>query len=348
MDGSISLSADQRNVLLRIFRNGCFGDNDVVVSRRAQVILLLANGHGYRDIREFAFASFDFIAECVRRFRSGGIDALCEGRTQREEPAWLEDLLGWLLDKTPEDFGYIRSRWSCATLAEVLAWEKGVQVSAETVRRALHRVDFVWRRPRPVLGRTDPDHDRKMACIHELLETLPEDETAVFQDEVDVHLNPKIGSCWMPRGEQAEVVTPGDNVKRHLAGSIVWRTGTLLVSAPGTSRNAALFVAHLDDLRRRLRTYRVIHVICDNAKFHDCHAVRDYLAVWGHRIRLHYLPKYAPNMNPIERVWWRMHERVTRNHRCPDIDHLLDRVYGWIGEQDKFTGDAMAPYANAA
>ena len=62
---------------------------------------------------------------------------------------------------------------------------------------------------------------------------MPDDETVVFQDEVDVHLNPKIGSCWMVRGEQAEVVTPGNNEKRHLAGSLHWRTGRLLLSAPG-------------------------------------------------------------------------------------------------------------------
>jgi hypothetical protein len=61
---------------------------------------------------------------------------------------------------------------------------------------------------------------------------LPDDETAVFEDEVDVHLNPKIGSMWMRRGQQAEVVTPGSNVKRYLAGSLHWRTGRLLTEPP--------------------------------------------------------------------------------------------------------------------
>jgi putative transposase len=344
MDGSISLSAEERKALLNLFRCG----TDVRASRRAHIILLLADGFAYRDIHAIAYASFDFIAEAVRRFRSGSVDALAEHPERPEEPAWIEDVLGWILEKTPEDFGYFRSRWSCATLAEVLAWEKKIHVSAETVRRALHRFNFVWRRPRPVLGRTDPEYDRKLQEIHDLLEALPTDETAVFEDEVDVNLNPKIGSCWMPRGEQAEVVTPGDNVKRHLAGSLVWRTGTLLVSAAGKRRNADLFLAHLDDLRRRLRTYRVIHVICDNASFHDCRKVTEYLAIWGDRIRLHYLPKYAPQTNPIERVWWRMHERITRNHRCTTIDGLLERIFGWIDEEHQLPAEALAPYALAA
>jgi len=232
--------------------------------------------------------------------------------------------------------GFFRSRWSCALLA-LLLWEReGVKLSPETVRRGLHRMEFVWRRPRPIVGPRDPEHEAKLRRIRQLMATLPDDETVVFQDEVDVHLNPKIGSCWMIRGEQAEVITPGNNEKRHLAGSLHWRTGRLLLSAPGTRRDANLFLAHLDDLRRQLRAYRVIHVVCDNARFHDCRAVRKYLDRWGHRIKLVFLPKYAPETNPIERVWWHLHETITRNHRCRSLEELLDQVYSWAEAQESF------------
>jgi len=107
----------------------------------------------------------------------------------------------------------------------------------------------------------------------------------------------------MKKGQQAEVVTPGNNQKCHVAGSLIWGTGTLLVSRPRWRRNTAQFLAHLDDLRFRLRGYRKIHVICDNAKFHDSQAVKAYLQKWSHRIEVHFLPKYAPQTNPIERVW---------------------------------------------
>jgi transposase len=240
------------------------------------------------------------------------------------------------LKSTPQDFGFFRSRWSCGLLA-LLLWEReGIRLSPETVRRGMHRREFVWRRPRPVVGPRDPEHARKLRQIQRFIGQLPSNETVVFQDEVDVHLNPKIGSMWMRRGQQAEVVTPGNNEKRHLAGSLHWRTGRLLLSAPGKQRNAALFLAHLDDLRRQLRSYRVIHVVCDNAKFHDCRAVRDYLAQHGHRLVLHFLPKYAPETNPIERVWWHLHETITRNHRWQSIDELLSQVTDWAQAQKTF------------
>jgi putative transposase len=53
-----------------------------------------------------------------------------------------------------------------------------------------------------------------------LLRALPAEETAVFQDEVDLNLNLKIGAMWRPRGKQATVETPGNNQKRYLAGSL--------------------------------------------------------------------------------------------------------------------------------
>ena len=154
---------------------------------------------------------------------------------------------------TPQDFGYFRTRWSCEILSELLLEQESVVCSSETVRRWMQHFGFVWRRPGPIVGPTDPFYDEKMRKIRKLLRGLPANEIAVFQDEVDINLNPKIGSQWMPRGLQAEVETPGNNRKLYLSGSLAWTTGTLLVSEPQTRRNSDSFLDHLDDLRRRLR-----------------------------------------------------------------------------------------------
>jgi len=345
MDGSIFLSAKERKVLLQAYRNGTHPR----ISRRAHVILLRCEGWTWQQIQAALFCSSDLIADSLRKFRTGRISAILEERQSSAPiPAWLEKVRQWITSHTPRDFGFFRSRWSCELLAHLLAWERGIRLSAETVRRGLKRLGFAWRRPRPVVGPTDPEHSRKLREIQALLADLPPDEVAVFQDEVDVHLNPKIGSMWMRRGEQAEVVTPGNNRKCHLAGSLVWQTGTLLVSPPEWRRNTALFVTHLEDLRRRLRGWKRIHVICDNAAFHKSRAVQEYLHSHGNRIELHYLPAYAPQTNPIERVWWHLHETITRNHRCRTLEELLDQAYEWFKEHNNFLIDMRRSFAKAA
>ena len=335
MDGSIQLKSKERKTLLEHYRKA----SDPAVRLRAHILLLLADGYPWSQITAMLFTSPRTISRWKQRFERDGVQAVCRVRRGRAAVLgvwWVAVVIRWVLKKTPRDFGLLRSRWSCATMVLLLWEEHRLEVSAETIRRVLAREQIVWRHPRPVLGPKGPEDEQKLRKLRHLLSHLPDGETAVFEDEVDVNLNPKIGSMWMRRGEQAQVVTPGNNVKRYLAGSLDWRSGKLLVSSPGTQRNAKLFVAHLDDLRRRLRCYRHIHVICDNAKFHDCRLVQEFLARWSHRISLHFFPTYAPQTNPIERVWWHLHEEITRNHRCQTIDQLIELVFDWFGYKRHF------------
>jgi len=344
MDGSIELSTNERKMLLQAYRSG----TDSRVARRAHIVLLRADGLTWEHIRRVLYCSNDLIADTLHAWASGGVAAVLEPASAATRvPAWLLKVLRWVSQHTPQDFGFFRSRWSCDCLSALLG-ERGWRVSGESVRRGLHRLGYVWRRPRPIVGPTDPEFADKLQGIQDLLAALPGDEVAVFQDEVDIHLNPKIGAMWMRRGEQAVVPTPGNNRKCHLAGSLVWGTGTLLVSQPEARRNTELFLAHLDDLRRRLRSWKRIHVICDNAPFHKSRAVREYLARWGHRVELHYLPKYAPETNPIERVWWHLHETITRNHCCETLEDLVRQAYAWFRTKTTYFTEMRRTFAKAA
>jgi len=331
MDGTITLRSSERKTLLEQYRR----DPDPTVRLRAHIVLLLAAGFPWTTISAALFCSTRTIARWKQQFERDGVAGLRPNPRGRHAALGAE-LIGlivtWVTRYTPRDFGFLRSRWCCGVVVLLLVETTQVKVRPETVRRWLHRENLVWRRPRPVLGPTDPQRAVKLRKLRKLLAKLRPDEIAVFQDEVDINTNPKIGAMWMPRGEQAEVPTPGTNEKRYLAGSLNWRTGDLIVTEglPGEGRNAALFVRHLDDLRYHLRCYRKIHVICDNARFHDCRRVWAYLRDWGHRIQLHFLPAYAPEANPIERIWWHLHEEITRNHRCGNMDELLELVFAWL------------------
>jgi transposase len=334
------LSADAHKALLGHYRRAV----DPEVRLRAHILLLLDAGHPWATIGAVLFCSASTISRWKRRFEKEGVDAVF-GRPRGRKPSgihiWATLVVQWVLTLSPAHFRFARSRWSCEAVAVVLRDDFRVTVGRETVRLWLRAAGLVWRRPRPVIRQKDQDREKKLAALRSLLKSLPADETEVFMDEVDVNLNPKVGCQWMRRGEQAAVETPGNNEKRYLAGSIHWRTGRVILTEgkPREGRSAALFLRHLDDLRRAFRHYKVIHVLCDNAGTHTPEGsklVRAYLAEWGHRVKVHYLPKYAPDTNPIERVWWRLHEAVTRNHRCHTMEELLDLTFDWFETRTHF------------
>jgi transposase len=290
------------------------------------------------------FCSPGTISLWKQRFETDRVNAIFgrpRGRKRSGVHVWATLVVRLVLTLSPTDFRFARSRWSCEAVAVLLREDFRVTVGRETVRRWLRAAELVWRRPRPTIRPKDPDREAKLRSLRALLKSLPADETAVFMDEVDVNLNPKVGSMWMLRGEQAVVETPGTNEKRYIAGSIHWRTGRVILTEgrPKEGRSAALFLRHLDDLRRAFRHYKVVHVICDNARTHKpdkSKAVRAYLAAWAGRVVVHYLPTYAPDTNPVERVWWRLHEAVTRNHRCHTLGELLDLTFDWFETRTHF------------
>jgi putative transposase len=281
MTRSVTLDARQRQALLDRYRR----DPDPEVRFRAHLLLLLDDGHTWATVATLLFCSSRTIDRWVKRFQAEGIDGLAghkPGRPFHFAASWVATVVEWVTTKVPRDFGFLRSRWCCEAVALLMLREHGVEVSRETIRRWLHRGNLVYRRPRPTLGPTDEQRQAKLDKLRALLAGLPDDETAVFQDEVDINTNPKIGSMWMVKGQQAKVETPGNNEKRYLSGSIHWRTGQVFLTEgkPKQGRNTALFLAHLDELRSRLRRYKKIHVICDNARCHTSNEVAVYL--WEH------------------------------------------------------------------
>jgi putative transposase len=335
MSASISLAAHERNTLLDYYRCPY---HQPELRLRAHILLLLADGYAWATIAAVLYCSTRTIARWKGRFEESRLDALAgarRGPKPRLATRWAALVVSWVIEQTPRAFGLFRSRWCCAAVVLLLWRTHHLAVSRETVRRWLHRADLVWRRPRPVLSRTDPDHDAILGKLRALLRDLPDDETAVFQDEADLNLNPEVGCMWMAKGRQAQLPTPGDNEKCYLAGSLHWRTGTLFETV-GPKRDGVLFARHLDELRLRLRRYKKVHVICDNAKFHKHGAVVPFLKEHGDRVVLHFLPRYAPECNPIERVWWRLREAITRNHRCQSLGELVDLAISWLSERKAF------------
>jgi transposase len=209
---SIHLRDAERHELLDHYRRSA----DPEARLRAHILLLLDAGYTWATISAVLFCSLSTISRWKQRFEAEGVKAVFGHPRGRRSSVgfWATMVVRWVLTLSPADFRFARSRWSCEAVAVVLREDFHARVGRETVRRWLRGAGLVWRRPRPVIRPKDPDREAKLRSLRALLHGLPADETAVFMDEVDVNLNPKVGCMWMRRGEQATVETPGTNEKR--------------------------------------------------------------------------------------------------------------------------------------
>ena len=161
---------------------------------------------------------------------------------------------------------------------------------------ALSRVGARLGTPKPIVLCPWP-RDRRLrvlAAIRRLEARASAEEPVLYSDEVDIHLNPKIGRDWMLRGQQRRILTPGKNQKFYLAGALDVRTGRLHTTG-AASKNAALFCQLLWLLASRYRRARCVHLIVDNYGIHKARLTRETLCTFGGRIVLHFLPPYCPD-----------------------------------------------------
>src|ERR1700722_16674681 len=87
----------------------------------------------------------------------------------------------------------------------------------------------------------------RLPQIRRAIDAVTDKKACVYLDEVDIHLNPKIGPDWMNRGTQKEVETPGQNAKRYICVALDIGSGCIEYVA-GERKNCQLFLAMLQRL----------------------------------------------------------------------------------------------------
>jgi putative transposase len=296
-------------------------------------LLVCAAGRRPTTSAAVLFCSRSSVYRTVHAYRTGKLswehDAqgqpLPPVRTTVLVPSLRRSLLA-LLKAPPRTSGWCRTRWSGATLALTLEAKRGLMVSAETVRRWGHEVDWVWRRAKLVAKDNDPHRVDRVARLRWVYERLQVWEALVFADEWDIHLLPKVGYAWRPKGTQGEVMTPGTNEKHYLAGALDVATGTV-PHCVGPRTTKALFRALLQARAAAspAAQYRRIYVVADNYRIHKAKAVQQWLAQQP-RFELLFRPTYWPRANPIERVFGDGHDLCTRNHTRKRLRELVADV----------------------
>lgn len=326
------------------------GTDDRKLAIRYLIVLNLAEGRSASDTAKSLGVSQSTVYRVAKRYREFGEAGLIDRREENGDDKLNERYLSTLwevVESSPLEHGWKRPTWTREMLVETMRKKTGVRLHVSTMSRALGLIGARRGRPKPTVDCpwSKRAKNKRLREIEKLIETLPQDEVLVYEDEVDIHLNPKIGLDWMVQGQQKEVLTPGQNQKRYLAGAMDAKTGEL-IWVEAESKSAILFIQLLWALHLRYPDAKKIHVILDNYSIHHTEQVMLSLATEaGQRIALHFLPPYCPDHNKIERAWQDLHANVTRNHRCSTMTELMKNTRAYLRRRNH---KSQAEYRTAA
>jgi len=325
------MSRNMRRQLVRTGRRS----GDPATALRFHIVARLGRGDRSPAVAEALDVVRSTVVRTANRFADEGVEGLFDKRRsngRRKVDGAFRAHLAELLRRTPEDFGWSRPTWTRELLCLQMRWDGWAMVAVCTMGRALARLGARLGMPKPVVLCPWPRDAREAVLqqIRALEARASAQEPVLYSDEVDIHLNPKIGRDWMLPGHQRRIVTPGKNEKFYIAGALDVRTGK--VHTTGAARkNADLFCELLWLLASSYgRHVRRIHLVVDNYGIHSARKTKRALEALGGRIVLHFLPPYCPDANRIERVWQDLHANVTRNHRCKTMRRLLHNARQYV------------------
>ena len=140
------------------------------------------------------------------------------------------------------------------------------------------------------------------------------------EDETDLLLFAPLRAAWAKRGEPTPVLLSGKNARRVVFGAMDLRTGSRLFRACERQRSLD-FQVLLEAVRKRYGTRPVV-LLLDEDSSHTAQASVQRAQELD--IGLLWLPKRAPELNPMDRLWGHAKDLVSANRQHKSIDEQVD------------------------
>ena len=176
----------------------------------------------------------------------------------------------------------------------------------------LHRNGFTYKKQSGVPHKLSEEKQRQFIEYYKELKTTVGDEPILFIDGVHPTQATKISYGWIRKGQKKAVKTTGSRTRLNIMGALNLKALTSPLICEYKTINEYNVSLFLNEIRKVYPDYnQKIHVILDGAGYHRSQLVKDWAEVVN--IRLHYLPPYSPNLNPIERMWKLMNEHARNN-----------------------------------
>jgi transposase len=293
------LVLEERKNLIKRHRH----ERDGKIRDRIKAVLAYDDGYGYTEIAKILLLDDktvsrhidDYLQEKKLCLSSGGSDGKLTIEETRELCTHLKEVTYIYVRDVCE---YVRSCY-------------GKKYSVSGMTKWLHNQGFRYKKPHAVPAKADKEQQKSFVKhYHKLKAKAGTKEPIYFADSVHPQHQTQLVYGWIFKGDRKEIATTGRQYRLNIIGGICLN-GHRFVYQQADKVDASSIALFLAKLRKLNQGKYVIHVIWDNAGYHRDRSIQKFAA--GLAIKLHYLPPYSPNLNPIERLWKILHEYVTYN-----------------------------------
>jgi transposase len=259
-----------------------------------------------------------------------GMEALVEKIAQGPEPKLSEkqrqQVKRWILGKDPRQYGFDFGLWSRRIVQALIQEQLGIELGLTAVGRLLASLEITPQKPLRRAYERDP-----VAVALWQEETYPELKRRAkrlgakifFLDEAGFQSDPPLGRTYGLKGKTPVVKTSGQRQSLNVISAVTAR-GEFWAATYTSKLDAESFVAFLKNFMQG-RSGKVL-LIVDGHPAHKANLVKAYLQSLQGRLELHFLPPYAPDLNPDEFVWGHMKKNGVSKKPLKQNESLRKRI----------------------
>ena len=243
----------------------------------------------------------------LREFKEEGWKALAESIAAGPEPKLDEkqrqQVRRWILGKDPRQHGFDFGLWTRRIVQEMIHEKMGIELGLTAVGRLLASLDITPQKPLRRAYERDPVaielwQRENYPKLRKRAKTVG--AKIFFLDEAGFQSDPPLGRTYGLKGHTPIVATSGQRQSINVI-SAVNPQGAFWAASYEGKLNAETFVAFLGNFMKSQKGK--VFLVVDGHPAHKANLVKAYMAELKGRLELHFLPPYAPDLNPDEFVW---------------------------------------------
>jgi len=238
----------------------------------------------------------------------------------------------WINGKNPYQYGFDFALWTRALVQALIQDKFSVRLSLASVGTLLARLGLTAQKPLQRAYQRDA-----VAVARWQQETWPaiareakaDNAEIYFWDESGFRADAVHGKTWSAKGQTPVVSVPGQRQSISAASAVNSKGGFWFSTYKGGLTSDG-FVGLLRKLMKHRR--KPLHLVLDNLPAHKSAAVRTYVEGLEGKLKLHFLPGYAPDLNPDELVWRYAKRTGVARHPLRAGEQLADRVQAQLAD----------------